>query len=325
MVTIGGDLWEDEHVSADTRRFVAGELAKVACPVLLVCGNHDRLIPGGNYERTAWPENVSIFDSAGVSEQRLGGDVSVWGVSWGSRPLEPNFLRPGAVPGDGRTHLLLLHGTATSVATLHDDPSYCPFEPQRIAEAGFAYCLAGHIHAARQTTELVYPGSPEPLGWGEMGRHCSALVSIEGGRIEVELRDVNQHRYEELAVDCQGAEHSGEIAERFRAALTDPDPHSVHLRVLLQGEIAAECRISAEELSEQCGGDYIELVVVDQTRPAYDLDALAEQPTARGYFVRKIRQQRAAASDEDDARRLDLALTAGLRALDGRGDVVDVG
>ena len=81
-VTIGGDLWEDEHVNADTRRFVAGELERVGCPVLIICGNHDRLRPGGHYQRTEWPPNVTVFSEASPFEHRLTDDVSVWGVSW---------------------------------------------------------------------------------------------------------------------------------------------------------------------------------------------------------------------------------------------------
>ena len=202
-VTIGGDLWEDEHVSADTRRFVAAELAKAACPVLLVCGNHDPLLSGGNYERTAWPDNVWVFDAAELSEQRVADEVSVWGLSWGGGSLEANFLDSSAVPRDGRTHLLLVHGTATPLATVYDDPSYCPFEPRRITEAGFAYCLAGHIHGARQTAEVVYPGSPEPLGWAEMGRHCSALVAIRRRQTRGRVARRQPAPAVERAVDCR--------------------------------------------------------------------------------------------------------------------------
>ena len=324
-VTIGGDLWEDEHVSADTRRFVAGEFAKLACPVLIVCGNHDPLLPGGNYERTAWSANVHVFDAGTLSERRLADDVSVWGISWGGGMLEPSFLAPGIAPSDEGTHLLLLHGTATPLATVYDDPSYCPFEPARITEAGFAYCLAGHLHAARQTPELIYPGSPEPLGWGEMGRHCVALVLAGGHVIEAELHDVNHHRYEEQIVACDGLEHSGQITNRLDAALDDPVAAALHLRAVLQGDVATECEIDVEDLSARQGQGYAELVVIDQTNPAYELDALARQPTARGYFVRKLREQLATVTEEAELGRLEQALIAGLRALDGRGDVVDVG
>ena len=324
-MTIGGDLWEEEHVSADTRGFVASELGKLDCPVLLICGNHDPFLPGGNYERTGWPDNVRVFEPSTLTEHALTDDLSVWGISWGGGPLEPTFLGPGAAPTDGRTHLALVHGTATPLAAVHDEPSYCPFEPARIAEAGFAYCLAGHIHGARQTPELVYPGSPEPLGWGEMGRHCVALVTVADGAVETELLDTNQHRYEERAVDCEGCEHSGEVAQRLEAAAADPDADVVHLRVVLSGEVASECQVRVEELANQAGQRYAELVVVDQTRPGYDLESLATQPTAKGYFIRHMQERTAGATNDQERRQLELALSAGLRALDGREDIIDVG
>lgn len=323
-VTIGGDLWEDEHVSPDTRRFVAGELGRLACPALLICGNHDPFLPGGNYERTDWPDNVHVFGSSTLEERSLADDICVWGISWRGGSLDPTFLRAGAAPDDGRTHLLLVHGTATPLAAVHDDPSYCPFEPARINEAGFAYCLAGHIHGGRQTPELVYPGSPEPLGWGEMGRHCVALVTVTGGAVETELLGINQHRYEERMVDCDGCGHGGEVAERLTAALTEEDAEVVHLRVVLGGEVESECVIQVEELTRQAGERYAELVVVDMTRPGYDLESLRTQPTAKGYFIRQVQQRMEAATDDAERRQLDLALSAGLRALDRREDIIDV-
>lgn len=117
-VTVGGDLWEDEHVSADTRRFVASEFGKLACPVLLVCGNHDPFLPGGHYERTDWPDNVQVFQPSTLAERSLTDDTSVWGISWGGGSLDPAFLRADAAREDGRTHLVLVHGTATPLATV---------------------------------------------------------------------------------------------------------------------------------------------------------------------------------------------------------------
>src|SRR3954447_14150751 len=52
LVTIGGDLWEDENVTPDTRSSVAHELGQLDVPVVLVAGNHDPLLRGGTYQRT---------------------------------------------------------------------------------------------------------------------------------------------------------------------------------------------------------------------------------------------------------------------------------
>ena len=60
LVTIGGDLWEEEHVTTDTRNSVVYELEQLHRQVLIICGNHDPLIPGGTYARVRWPDNVGL-------------------------------------------------------------------------------------------------------------------------------------------------------------------------------------------------------------------------------------------------------------------------
>ena len=70
--------------------------------------------------------------------------------------------------------------------------------------------------------------------------------------------------------------------------------------------------------------DYAQIEVVDSTTPSYDLDHLAQQETVSGLFVRELQEQIAAAVDDREREKLGLALVAGLRALDGRADVVHV-
>src|SRR5688500_5909116 len=91
LVTIGGDLWEEEHVRADTRNSVAWELGKLEVPVLMACGNHDPLVPGGSYMRTTWPANVSIVNQGKLTEHAFG-NVVIWSVSWGGGDLSPRLL-----------------------------------------------------------------------------------------------------------------------------------------------------------------------------------------------------------------------------------------
>lgn len=324
-VTIGGDLWEDEHVSTDTRRFVASALADLRCPVLMISGNHDRLLPGGNYDRTAWPDNVALFPEAIPTEYRLSDELSVWGVSWTHDDPTGEFLRHRVPPEDGRTHLLLLHGTATSFAGALDNPNYCSFDPGRVEDAGFSLCLAGHIHRASHNGRVVYPGSPEPLGWGEMGRHCAAILTVDGTDVDVELIDVNRHTYEAIEVDCEGCEHGAEVGERVAEALAGRAAQDRHVRVRLIGEVARDCRVDLEPLSGAHQERFAELQFVDETHPAYDLEALAAQPDATGHFVQAMCARIESEDDPSERRVLKLALDSGLKALHGREDIVRVG
>lgn len=324
-VTIGGDLWEDEHVSTDTRRYVSSALSDVGCPVLIISGNHDRLLPGGHYERTDWPENVVLFPESIPTEYRLSDELSIWGVSWTHEDPTGEFLHRRVPPDDGRAHLVLLHGTAISFSGALEDRSYCPFEPRRVEDAGFLLCLAGHIHGASHAGSVVYPGSPEPLGWGEMGRHCAAIVTVNGVEVDVELVDVNRHVYDEVSVDCRECEHGAEVGERIVASLGEHDGATRHVRVRLTGEIARDCVVDHEQLSDAHRERFAEFELLDETHPAYDLEALAGQPDATGHFVRAMGERIDAEHDPAERLALELALDSGLRALHGRVDIVRVG
>jgi DNA repair protein SbcD/Mre11 len=323
LVTIAGDLWEDEHVTADTRGFVAYEFERLGLPVLIACGNHDPQLPGGHYARTPWPDNVHLFPGDALTEFPLG-DLSVWGLSWRGSPLSPAFLDTFHVPDADRTHLLLLHGTARTAPLGVGDDEYAPFEPAQIDRCGFALCLAGHIHAAAQTGRVVYPGSPEPLGWGDTGRHTVALIEAHAGEATVEFIDVNMRRYEQRRVDCGGATSSAEVLDRLITALGDPDPQAVCLRVDLVGQIGVDCQIDVQQLASLAGERYAALTIDDRTVPEFDLDGLAGQQDATGYFVRSLLNQIERATDERERDVLRLALTSGLHALNGRRDVLGV-
>lgn len=322
IVTIGGDLWEDENVTPDTRASVAHELARLEVPVLLVCGNHDPLLPGGHYARTAWPSNVRLFQSDEPTEYRLNG-LSIWGVSWTGGRLSADFLDRFAAPADdGRVHILLLHGTAGS-GRYASDGGQCPFTPDQVYEAGFALCLAGHLHSASASETVVYPGSPEPLGWSETGRHCYAVIDVQSPEAapSVRLVDANRRRFATTSVNCSHVGSSAELSERLRAVLDHDDRESVFLRAELTGLLGPDVSLDLVRLSAE-GEGYASLVVVDRTNPSYDLDAIADQPTARGGYVRRLRERIEASEDDRERETLVLALEAGLRALDGHEDLV---
>ena len=47
---------------------------------------------------------------------------------------------------------------------------------------GAAYVMLGHFHDGRGDGFLRYPGSPEPLDWGErIGAHGAGIVTVHGG------------------------------------------------------------------------------------------------------------------------------------------------
>jgi DNA repair protein SbcD/Mre11 len=316
VVTIGGDLWEDEHVTPDTCRWVASRLEALDLPVVLVAGNHDPLREGGPYYRTPWPDNVVVLPAETVGEFTIG-EVSIWGTSWTGHPLTADFLQTFRAPEDGRSHILLIHGTA---GTFFEHGAHCPFNGEAVRTAGFDLCLAGHLHSAGERDGVWYPGSPEPLGWGESGRHAVALVDVRGARPpDVQLIDVNQRRYRQTTVACDGAGSSADVERILREVVDSAaagQPEGLCLRAVLDGRVDPACEIDPSALTRAAGNALTLLDVRDETRPAFDLDHLAEQGTAVGVFVREMRR-RLEICDEDERDRLELALELGLRAIQG--------
>jgi DNA repair exonuclease SbcCD nuclease subunit len=329
VVTIAGDLWEDENVSPNTQRSVAYKMERLGIPVLISCGNHDPLLVGGNYERTSWPDNVHIFGSDGLEEYRLSEDVSLWGISWGSGTLSPAFFDGLSAARDGRAHILILHGTAGDNEHFVQEGDHCPFLASRVHECGFEICLAGHIHGSRThefsgRTAVVYPGSPEPLGWSETGDHCYGLIDVTEGSVQTELIAINTRRYEERDVDCAGCGSSAEVDRVLSEDLGDEEADRIFLRVRLVGEIEPDCSVDRRALVEKHGVRYAGLEIKNETRAGYDLETIASQPTAKGGFVRKLQERIADAADDRERETLKLALEAGLRSLDGSEEMLDV-
>jgi exonuclease SbcD len=318
VITIGGDLWEDEHVSPDTCRWVADRLEEASVPVVLIAGNHDPLRPGGPYHRVQWPGNVALLPAGeGLRSHRVN-DLSIWGMSWGTAPLTAEALDVFSAPAEG-IHILLLHGTIAGTA--FEESGHCPFTSAAVRKSGFDLCLAGHLHAGRVYDQtIVYPGSPEPVAWDETGRHTAAIVEVAFGATPyVELLDVNTRRYCETTVDCEGAQSSADIeravSEAVVRATANHGRDGLCLRAVLCGRIDPSCSVDAKALSRL--GDGLTLLEVrDETRPAFDLDALAAQSTAVGEFVRDLTNQISECTDSE-RQELELALFLGLRAMHG--------
>ena len=329
LVTVGGDLWEEENVTRSTRREVAALLARAGLPVAIVAGNHDPIVPGGNWQRTELPANVHLFGAGELECWRpLAGSAAptIWGISWGGGQLSADFLaRPLEQRGAG-TALLLLHGTAGDVAAGDLGDRHCPFEPDAVRRAGFELCLCGHIHKPQVVESggrpaVVYPGSPFPLAFDEAHDHGALLVTIDGPGVEIERVPLGAPPCMRVVVDCAGAESALALRERFEAALAEAGVKADgveggFLTVELVGAVAPTLGHDLDEVLAPLAVRFDALRVVDHTRRAYDLDAIARLPTARGRFVRALRE-RIAHSAGRERKVAELALEAGLRALDG--------
>ncbi|MGI6208857.1 MAG: metallophosphoesterase family protein [Anaerolineae bacterium] len=318
LVTIAGDLYEHGRRSADTGNFIRDELARLhPIPVLIAPGNHDPFTPESLYRTQSWPSNVAIADTADLQPFPINGDVEIWTAAFtaGQRaesPL-PGFTLPA--PGGGK-RLLLLHASI-----FEDDTRHCPVAPGQVRAAGFDGALLGHIHNcqySRPDERVYYPGSPEPLNFGEEGDHSVMLVDTDGDGLAVERVPVNSMRYATLHLDITEMDTIEQVRSEIVARARERDLLDAITRVSLEGHQHPDINLDVESLASslaQCFTFFVDLV--DETHPPYDFQMEAQGFNTRARFVKALLDQMNRAADPKERELLEEALVLGLRAFEG--------
>ncbi len=321
-LTVGGDLYEHERVTLDTGRFIAEQFARLAPrPVLVAPGNHDPYVPDGLYRRMAWPANVHIFGGPGWEAHRLGDEVVVWGAGHDRPDLRDNLLAQLRVgPSDG-VSIALVHASDVS-AVPQNKVAHCPFKAEDVERSGVAFALLGHYHDLRlrpQERPLYgYPGSPEPLDFGEAGDHFVLLLECGPAGVVAYPQPFNQVCYETAEIDVTGMEHSDKVREAICALAGNPGPSPAIMRVTLVGQADPHLDLNTASLLASCAQYFRYLdPIIDRTEPPFDLDEIRQERTTRGAFVRMM-EQRIMGAQGREREILERALQYGLQAFAGQ-------
>ncbi|MCE2559505.1 MAG: hypothetical protein J4F98_13100, partial [Acidobacteria bacterium] len=145
-----------------------------------------------------------------------------------------------------------------------------------------------------------------------------AILEIENGRVARRRLDPRPPALHTLSVDLTEVENPGQARDRVRGALSGLAGAA---RIRLIGE-PDDLHLHEDDFSTGSFElpDGIEQILVDISglTPPYDLEQIEQEPTVRGMFVQRVRE------DDLDPETERLVLLAGLRALDGRDDLAVV-
>jgi DNA repair exonuclease SbcCD nuclease subunit len=267
---------------------LAEQFARFAKPVFVAPGNHDPHAPNSLLARSDLPPNVRVFDEAAWRAYPLADGITLWG--FGHTPAEPGRPFAGAHFERGGVQIALVHGSDERRCPPNKRAT-APFTVDEIVAAGATLALTGHYHGgyiAKHAGKpiLVYPGSPEPIKFGEGEAHGAALISIDGASVKVELLPIARTRALDRTCDLTGAEHEHAILARIERALEglgDAD----YVRLRLEGTLSEGSRIDRDLIERRFGGVLGSLDVGDETH-VYDYERLAREPTVRGHVVRDL-------------------------------------
>lgn len=314
-ILCGGDLYEQERFAPDTASFLKSSFETVQpLPIFLAPGNHDWYGPGSLYQQVDWPSNVHIFSENRLIPVELKKGCILWGAAHTGPAQHESFLSGFRVNQEG-LHLGLFHGSDSSWLAQQGETKigHAPFTSEEIVGSGLSHAFLGHYHAPKDAPAYTYPGNPQPLTFGEQGERGAVLATVfEDGRLERRRLPVAQTAFLDVAVDITGIRTTLQIKERIAAAI---EGLTGIVRITVHGEMPADLDLQLADLKPDDTRLDACSIRAGDLRPAYDLGAIAGEPTVRGQFVRNVQS-----ADLSEEHKRQILLT-GLRALDGREDL----
>jgi DNA repair protein SbcD/Mre11 len=319
-VLCGGDLYEHDRFTPDTRMFLRDAFARLdPLPVYLAPGNHDWYGNQSLYRQVEWPRNVHVFSEARLLPVELTDGVTLWGAAHCAPANTDGFFDAGFRVDRGGVNLALFHGSERLDLPWQEAGKvpHAPFSCSQIPAAGLDHAFCGHFHTPKDARWHTYPGNPDPLTFGETGDRGAVLAEVsDDGSVTRTRHQVAVSEVHDEVVDLTGVTHSGEVRERVAAEVKGL---SGVVRVTLTGEVEPDVDVRLGDLHG--GWDWLEALVARRgsITIAYDLEELRAEKSVRGEFVRLVEGD--AGLDDDVRRRV---LTTGLRALAGRADELEV-
>ena len=143
---------------------------------------------------------------------------------------------------------------------------------------------------------MAYPGSPEPIKFGERGAHGALVVTVDGDAVAIEHVELARTRLIDLDVSLDDAASEHAVLAVLERAL-QPYGRDDFLRVRLCGTIAPGTRVDRELIADRCVAGLGALELHDATVAA-DYAAIAREPNVRGRTVADLLEL-AANGDED--------------------------
>jgi exonuclease SbcD len=298
-LTIGGDLYESERAGPQTARFLFAAFARFGGPVFIAPGNHDPFAARSIYARDDLPANVRVFADGSWSAVALADDVTLYG--FGHTPAEPGRPFAGVQFDYPGTRIALFHGSDEQrvppgkIAT-------APFVAAEVRAAGASLALCGHYHGGYVERDaagpvFAYPGSVEPIKFGESGTHGALVVRVENGALALEHVPLARTRLVDVDISLDGAGDENAALAACERALADFGGRD-YVRAILHGAVERGTRIDRTLLAEHCSGPLGGLELIDRT-VSVDYSLLVRERNVRGRALAELLER----ADDDDARR----------------------
>ena len=311
-ILIAGDMFDSPETRELTRNTLLHCIrSDPSLAFFYLKGNHDDYLLKDLAGQDERPVNLMLFGPEWSCYEC--GDVAIYGAEL-SEGTEGFY--DGLQPDPDKINIVMLHGQISE----SPDGAEHAIELKKLRGKNIDYLALGHIHSFSEGRlddrgVYCYPGCLEGRGFDECGPRGFVLLDIDekNRSISREFIPFASRLIFSVTADVTGCRSSREMIMKSAEALADAgcEPSSM-VRLILSGELDAECEKDLQYLSAAFSERYYFFEIADETRLKINLDDYLLDESLKGEFVRTVCGDDSL-SDEDKA----FIVRYGLKALAG--------
>jgi DNA repair exonuclease SbcCD nuclease subunit len=319
---IAGDLFDERAVNAATVSTVATILSKLVSSgkwCVIVPGNHDPIGDDSPYNKASFSSDIIIVkDTEQFERIELPGLIVFASAFSEENRTVPKLQELSFETVENTPTIVAIHGSVEPANDLWssnaEGSQYCPISVNDIENLDADYVALGHFHSYRQVTSkppALYPGSPESLGYDEIGQRYVAAVNVGSAGVQIEKIPVGEKTYVQIP---QSIEEWDEV--KITDILEKNSDRNKLLRWKIKGWAKEGNFIDIENILNAFNNQYFDLKVETELLLPEDL-TVGSDYSAISIFKRKMLDAIKECEDPVEKKRLTDAYMLGVSLFGG--------
>ncbi len=323
LLIISGDFFEESCVRGSSIIGIRNLFSELyGTEVVIIPGNHDPLKENSYYNTLSWSENVHILRNSKQVLFLEKFNACIYNMGANGRIVEDHLAIKDKIISADTFNILVFHGT---VDMPFEESNYNAIGSKDIFELGMDYVALGHMHNyirfQNETSLMVNPGSPQPLGFDEEGVHGFIQGNIRftddyNKFAEANFIPLTSRNYCNLDLDITGCKINEDIVMKLSTddniKFSNNNLYSITLKGFISKGFTPDIKILIEYLKSKCF--YVR--IKNETSIQFDFEQYLEEPGIKGEFVRMLLDMQENEASQDKKEILSMAIQLGLQAME---------